>query len=62
MLIVEWDKKEMKMGPPINERISKAKMIKFCNKEGFELSKSIDISASHYGLKMQKINSNIPIL
>lgn len=59
LLIIEWNKKEMKMGPPINERISKVEMTDLCSKTGFELTETLDISASHYGLKMQKINSNI---
>ena len=53
-MIIEWDKKEMKMGPPINERISKDEMIEFCSKQGFLLTDTLDVSASHYGLKMQR--------
>lgn len=57
LLIIEWDKKEMEMGPKMQERISKDEMIKFCSKEGFVLTETIDVSDSHYGLKMQKYNN-----
>lgn len=53
-LIIDWDKREMEMGPPVHERISKDEMIELCSKAGFRTLESIDVSPSHYGLKLQK--------
>jgi ubiquinone/menaquinone biosynthesis C-methylase UbiE len=53
-LIIDWDKREMEMGPPIHERISKDEMIELCDKAGFRTLESIDVSPSHYGLKLEK--------
>lgn len=50
-LIIDWDKKEMKMGPPVHERISKEEMIELCRQEGFKKAESIDVSPNHYGIK-----------
>lgn len=58
-LIIDWDKKEMKMGPPIHERISKDEIIDLCIKIGFRLTETVDVSANQYGLKMQKASSPI---
>lgn len=55
LLIIEWDKREMKMGPPVTERISREDIINFCNMEGFILSEAVYVSSSHYGLKMEKV-------
>lgn len=52
-LIIEWDKREMEMGPPVHERISKEEMIDLCRHSGFREAKIIDISQNHYGLKVQ---------
>jgi len=53
-LIIDWDKKQMDIGPPIHERISKDEMIKLCKGTGFVFVEAVNVSANHYGLKMQK--------
>jgi ubiquinone/menaquinone biosynthesis C-methylase UbiE len=55
-LIIDWDKREMEMGPPVHERISKDEMIELCSKAGFKAIESINASPNHYGLKLEKIN------
>lgn len=50
LLIIEWNKKQMPVGPPINERISKDEMIELCNRVGLELIEGLDISVNNYGL------------
>jgi hypothetical protein len=51
-LISDWDKKDMEIGPLVHERISKEEMIELCRQVGFKEVESIDISPSHYGLKV----------
>ncbi|MFL0246299.1 class I SAM-dependent methyltransferase [Candidatus Clostridium stratigraminis] len=51
LLIIDWDKKEMKMGPPVHERISKEEMTELCRQVGFKETENIDISSTHYGIK-----------
>jgi hypothetical protein len=55
-LIIDWDKREMEMGPPMHERISKDEMIELCSKAGFKAIESINAFPNHYGLKLEKIN------
>jgi len=52
LLIIDWEKREMTMGPPVHERISKDEMIELCSKSGFKTIESINVSPSHYGLKL----------
>lgn len=52
-LIIDWEKREMKMGPPVYERISKDEMIELCEKEGFITIESIEASPNHYSLKLK---------
>jgi ubiquinone/menaquinone biosynthesis C-methylase UbiE len=54
LLIIDWEKKETKMGPPIHERISKDEMKELCIKSGFSVVGDIDASLSHYGIKLEK--------
>lgn len=53
-LIIDWDKREMEMGPPLHERVSKDEMIELCSRAGFRELGSIDASPNHYGLKLEK--------
>jgi len=52
LLIIDWEKREMTMGPPVHERVSKDEMIELCSKSGFKTIESINVSSSHYGLKL----------
>jgi len=51
LCIIDWEKKEAKMGPSINERISKEQMIQICAETNFTSVENININAEHYGLK-----------
>jgi len=53
-LIIDWEKRQMKMGPPIHERISKDEMIDLCVEAGFVLTETVNVSENLYGLKMEK--------
>jgi ubiquinone/menaquinone biosynthesis C-methylase UbiE len=53
-LIIDWDKREMDMGPSINERISIEEMMELCNKSGFRTIESVNVSPNHYGLRLEK--------
>jgi ubiquinone/menaquinone biosynthesis C-methylase UbiE len=58
-LIIDWDKREMDMGPSINERVSIEEMMGLCSKAGFRTLERVDISPNHYGLRLKKtININ----
>lgn len=54
LLIIDWDKRKMEMGPPVHERISEEEMTELCKKAGFKISESINVSMHHYGLIAQK--------
>lgn len=53
LLIVDWEKKEMKMGPPLHERISRDEMKALCFEAGFELIEEMNVSNACYGLKFR---------
>ncbi|KOA21443.1 demethylrebeccamycin-D-glucose O-methyltransferase [Clostridium homopropionicum DSM 5847] len=55
LLIIDWDKKEMPVGPPINDRISKNEMIELCNSTGLKFIGDIDVSSNNYGLILKKV-------
>lgn len=55
LLIIEWNKKEMPVGPPINERISKEEMLELCNSIGLKYIEDVEFSANNYGLILKKI-------
>ncbi|HEY8803931.1 MAG TPA: class I SAM-dependent methyltransferase [Clostridium sp.] len=55
LCIIDWEKKETEMGPSINERISKAEMIKTCVDVNFTHVEDININMDHYGLKFQLV-------
>jgi len=53
LLIIDWEKKEMEMGPPLHERISREEMKYLCSEAGFEFVEEIDIFNTYYGLKFK---------
>lgn len=53
LLIIDWEKRKMEIGPPENERISKEKMIEICSTAGFKEIDSIKASPNHYGIKFR---------
>jgi ubiquinone/menaquinone biosynthesis C-methylase UbiE len=54
-LIIDWEKRKMEMGPPMNERISRDEMIELCRTSGFKAIESISVSSNHYGLRLESI-------
>jgi ubiquinone/menaquinone biosynthesis C-methylase UbiE len=53
-LIIDWEKRKMEMGPPLEERISIDEMTELCSKSGFSTIDSINVSTNHYGLRLEK--------
>lgn len=53
-LIIDWDKRNMEMGPTYNDRISICEMMELCSKAGFRTVERLDISPNHYGLRLEK--------
>ena len=53
-LIIDWDKKETEMGPPIHERVSVDEMMELCSKVGFKTIEQVNVSPNHYGLRLKK--------
>lgn len=54
-LIIDWEKRKMEMGPPIDERISIDEMIELCSAAGFKAIESISVSTNHYGLRLENL-------
>ena len=54
-LIIDWEKRKMEMGPPMNDRISIDEMIELCRTSGFKVIESISVSSNHYGLRLENI-------
>lgn len=52
LFIIDWEKKETEMGPPIDERVSKEEMMTMCI-TNFKHIEDIHINSEHYGLKFQ---------
>jgi len=55
LCIIDWEKKETKVGPSINDRISKEEMIKICTSANFAHLEDVFINMDHYGLKFKLI-------
>ena len=53
-LIIDWDKRETEVGPPIHERISLEEMMEFGSRAGFRTVESVNVSPYHYGLRLEK--------
>lgn len=56
LCIIDWEKKETEMGPPVSERIGKEEMKEVCSLAGFKFIEEIDLNSNHYGLKFQLAN------
>lgn len=48
--IIDWDKREMKIGPPVNERMSKEELTSLAESLGFTFLEEVNINVEHYGL------------
>lgn len=56
LLIIDWEKRQMELGPPVHERISKDEMLELCDNAGFTLVEVVEINTNHYGLKLKRVN------
>lgn len=50
LAIIEFMKKETKMGPPLHHRISKDEVINLCQKNGLNVEKEFEWADSFYGV------------
>jgi ubiquinone/menaquinone biosynthesis C-methylase UbiE len=48
--VIEWEKVESPMGPPIEDRISKVEMRKIAPEMGFSIKRSMALGKYHYGM------------
>ncbi len=51
--IIDWDKRDMKSGPPVNERVSKKEVKILVEPLNFAFLEEVSISNEHYGLKFK---------
>lgn len=51
--IIDWDKKDMKMGPPVSERVSKEEVRNLAESSEFIFLEEVNINTEHYGLKFK---------
>jgi ubiquinone/menaquinone biosynthesis C-methylase UbiE len=56
LCIIDWEKKETVLGPPINDRVSKEEMIYLCAQANFIPVDDVTLNADHYGLKFRSVN------
>ena len=52
LYIVEWDKREMEQGPPVEHRLSKDEVKSLCEKAGFNGFIEVEVSKKLYGVKV----------
>lgn len=53
--VIEWGKKEGKMGPPMEKRVSKEECIEIFRNARFKPAKEFIAGENHYGLLFEKI-------
>lgn len=53
--VIEWDKKNGKMGPPAERRVSKEECLEIFRNAHFKLAKEFIAGENHYGLLFEKI-------
>lgn len=53
--VIEWGKKEGKMGPPMEKRVSKEECLEIFKNAHFKLAKEFTAGENHYGLLFEKI-------
>ena len=56
LCIIDFEKKETKMGPPVADRISKEEMINLFSLADFKVVDTVNINSDEYGLKFRSIN------
>lgn len=50
LAVIDWEKKQTEMGPPIDHRIDKQEAMEFLKSSGFEVSMELGIADVFYGL------------
>lgn len=51
--VIDWDKRDMKSGPPVDERVSKDEVKNLAESLGFTFLDEVNINTEHYGLKFK---------
>lgn len=51
--IIDWDKRDMKSGPPVNERVSKKEVKNLVESLNFSFLDEVSIGIENYGLKFK---------
>ncbi|KKQ92931.1 MAG: Methyltransferase domain protein [candidate division CPR2 bacterium GW2011_GWC1_39_9] len=54
LLIIEWQKRETPMGPPVSHRLSAAEISKAIENTGFKIRQEKEINNMHYLLEIEK--------
>jgi ubiquinone/menaquinone biosynthesis C-methylase UbiE len=55
LCIIDWEKREMDMGPPVTERTSKEEIKDLCSSLDFSFVEEVNINSYHYGLRFQLV-------
>jgi len=50
MIIIDWKKMEMEMGPPVGERLSEDEVVSICESGGFRIRERIEAGVYNYML------------
>lgn len=54
MIIIDWKKMEMEMGPPVEERLSDDEVVSICERGGFRLMERMEAGVYNYMLVFGK--------
>ncbi len=54
LIIIDWKKMEMEMGPPIEERLSEDEVVSICEDGGFRILERLDAGQYNYMLVFEK--------
>ena len=59
LAVIEWEKKDSRLGPPIDHRIDKTELIALCIKNGFETIDCWHIGSEYYSILLEKLNGSV---
>jgi len=62
MIIIDWKKMEMEMGPPVEERLSEDEVVSICESGGFRILERMEAGVYNYMLVFWKVSSIISII
>ncbi len=54
LIIIDWKKMEMEMGPPVEERLTAEEVVSICEDRGFRILERLDAGAYNYMLVFGK--------